>query len=105
MTWKLFIDDERYPPDDGTEYVICRNLNDVKREIENRGMPMFITFDHDLGEDEPTGYDIVKHLCELDMDNIHTFPDDFDFYVHSQNVSGAENIRCYMNNYLKFKMC
>lgn len=112
MTYKLFIDDERFPPNDGEEWIIARSFYDVGNILYEKGMPEFISFDHDLGEKQKTGYDIAKYLCDLDMDfgvspdhlsNKYSLPDNFDFYVHSQNPIGAENIRKYLNNYLKKK--
>ena len=99
MTWKMFLDDERYPVDDN--WVIVRNKCEVLKAISDRGMPSFISFDHDLGENEPTGYDIVKALVELDMDGEHKFPEGFSWYVHSQNPVGALNIDSYLSNYYK----
>ena len=55
-----------------------------------------ISFDHDLGESQPTGYDILKMLInkypEHLSDNLH-------IYVHSQNSIGKENILAYAENY------
>lgn len=114
MTYKLFIDDERFPPDDGTEWVICRSFYDLGNILYDKGFPNFISFDHDLGENQKTGYDIVKYLVMLDMDtesgNIPTwtkhkmtFPTDFKFYVHSQNPVGKKNIEEYLTSYLTVK--
>jgi hypothetical protein len=104
MSWNLFIDDERFPPNDGRDWVICRNMFQVENEIMIRDMPSFISFDHDLGENEPTGYDIAKWLVEIDMISVNElcrFPDNFAFYVHSQNPIGKANIESYLNNYMK----
>jgi len=114
MAYKLFIDDERFPPDDGTEWIIARSFYDVGNILYDHGFPIFISFDHDLGENEKTGHDIVKYLIMLDMDtecgNVPTwtkhpmkFPDGFEFYVHSQNPIGKENIQHLLTNYLKHK--
>ena len=67
-------------------------------------MPEFISFDHDLGENEFTGYVIAKRLCDIDMnDELPSFSETFDYYVHSQNPVGKENIEKYLDNYLEFK--
>lgn len=95
----MFIDDERFPPDNGKNWFICRNMMEVKQLIRIKGFPVFCSFDHDLGENEPTGYDIVKWMVECDMNN-SIIPYEFTFYVHSQNPVGAKNIREYLNNYL-----
>ena len=65
------------------------------------GMQGYISFDHDLGENERTGYDIAKLLVDLDMNGEREFalPAEFEFYVHSQNPIGKANIEAYLNNY------
>lgn len=104
MTWNLFIDDERFPPNDGREWVIARNFAEATSQVFSKGFPSYISFDHDLGNNEMTGYDIAKTLVEIDMDDRKCkFPDDFKFYVHSQNPIGKKNIESYLNNYLKYK--
>lgn len=116
--WKLFIDDERVPNDvtwgasykenedyrDGT-WVIARDWAEVFELISTFGMPNVISFDHDLGKNKLTGYEITKHLCNLDMDasDKYSFPSDFSFLIHSKNPVGAENIRTYLENYLNFR--
>lgn len=67
------------------------------------GVPYFISFDHDLGPDIPTGMDIAKALVEMDMDGKIDMNSEFTFYVHSQNSVGAVNIQSYLSNYLKVK--
>lgn len=98
MTYKLFIDDERYPI--GDDWVIARSHDEVMDIILDRGMPIFVSFDHDLGENKLTGYDIAKTMVEYAMDG-NAFPKDFAFYVHSQNPVGKANIEAYLNNYMK----
>lgn len=102
MSYKLFIDDERFPPDDGGDWVIARDLYEVAEIVENRGCPSFISFDHDLGADTPDGHDIAKYLVNLDVDLNQTFiKDGFEFYVHSQNPVGAANINGLIAQYLE----
>jgi hypothetical protein len=94
MSYRLFLDDERFPVEN--DWIIIRNYNDFVWIISTRGIPYEISFDHDLGENK-TGYDCAKYL----MDKMF---EDFDreicvippqYYVHSQNPVGAENIRAY----------
>lgn len=100
MTYKMFIDDERDPPNGETDWVVCRKPQQVFFEVMLKGFPSFISFDHDLGADM-TGHDIAKDLVEEDMyRNGEMIPQNFSFYVHSQNPVGAENIRSLLNNYL-----
>ena len=118
MTWNLFIDDERNPHNvfwadskilsryHEEDWVICRNHYEVFDRVFELGMPSYISFDHDLGEDNWTGYDIVKELVDIDMNTIDTnymFPKDFDFFVHSQNPIGKKNIESYLNRYLSVR--
>lgn len=118
MAWNLFIDDERSPRSifwadskifsryHEEEWVICRNHFEVFDRVFKLGMPSYISFDHDLGEGNWTGYDIVKELVNIDMktiDPVYKFSDDFTFYVHSQNPIGKTNIESYLNQYLSVR--
>jgi hypothetical protein len=101
MTYRLFLDDQRDPPADGGNWIIVRSYTEAIDTLEAIGMPYFITFDHDLGE-EKTGFDITKWIVNRDIDLEGKFiPVDFRFYVHSQNPIGASNINNYLANYLK----
>lgn len=103
MRYSLFIDDERFPPrNDGREWMIARNWEDVMMCLRLHGMPGYVSFDHDLG-DEYTGYDIAKFLIELDMGDELKIPYDFEFYVHSQNPVGRDNIQSVLDGYLRFR--
>lgn len=104
--WNLFIDDERFPSDsDNKEYVICRTVEDCIEQIKrNKRFPIFISFDHGLGDNQQTGFDLCKILVDMDMDNCYGgFDDGFDFYVHSHNPIGKENIEKYLLNYFMRK--
>ena len=113
MTYKLFLDDIRFPPavaypDEPNEWIIARNMDDAIWCVENKGVPRFISFDHDLadthyiiGDGEKTGYTFAKWFCDHVMDNDLNLPVGFGYYVHSMNPVGAENIRKYMDNFLK----
>jgi hypothetical protein len=107
-TWKLYIDDIRTPDDES--YVVVRSVEEAKSLILIYGVPLFISFDHDLGVDEngillPSGYDLAKWIVEQDMDkksDVHLFSV-FDFEVHSMNPVGAKNICSFLSSYLKYK--
>ena len=118
MNWNLFIDDERDVEDvtwaplqiqekyRNGDWVVCRNHFEVFEKVYDFGMPMFISFDHDLGEGVWTGHDIVKELVDIDMNTIdcrNKFPEYFDYYVHSKNPIGKANIEGYINSYFKAK--
>ncbi len=98
---KLFIDDERFPPNDGCEWVIVRSCIEAEIYIRNNGCPVHISFDHDLGDGVGTGFDVVKFMIEAHLDNVITIPDNFTFYVHSQNPVGKANIESLLSSFLE----
>lgn len=101
MTYKLFIDDERFPPNnDMSLWVISRSSDQTKQIIEGFGMPSFISFDHDLGG-EDTSMVFLKWLEGQLIDRILAFPPGFAYYVHSQNPIGAKNITGKMDALIK----
>jgi hypothetical protein len=95
MTYKLFIDDERDPPSHwvvgGFFYGVARTSSKAIKMVQVFGMPDYISFDHDLGG-EDTSIVFINWLVEAVLDNRVQIPDNFDFYVHSQNPIGKENI-------------
>ena len=102
MTWKMFIDDERFPIDQNA--IIARTMQEAQSLIDEKGCPNDIMFDHDLGQDIPTGFDFAKWLVEKDLDAQGKFlPVDFIFSVHSQNPQGKKNIEGLLNPYLEYK--
>lgn len=121
MTWNLFIDDERNLEDvtwapwevrekyRNEEWVIVRNGIEATCAIaERKSYPSYISFDHDLGDEDDgeTGYDYAKRLVNMDMDKDfpnYKFPEGFAFYVHSKNPIGKANIEGLLNNYLRFR--
>lgn len=100
---KIFIDDERFPPDDGSDWKIVRNMKEFKALFaELSDPPEFVSFDHDLGDNEPTGFDIAKRLVEFDQEYWNSTWN-MNFYVHSQNPIGKANIEGYLNGWARFK--
>ena len=93
---KLFIDDERFPVTN--DFVIARNSADAIAYVEKFGCPNFISFDHDLGGGD-TAMVFVKWLIEKDLD-YQVIPSDFDYYIHSQNPIGRQNIDGLLRSYL-----
>jgi hypothetical protein len=106
------------------EWVIARNFDQFVKFIEERGLPDKISFDHDLGKsyhflpdnrkivpanevkidyskyegDERTGYHCARWLVDYCMDNKKPLPE---YYIHSDNTVGSENIRSYLENFKK----
>jgi len=97
--YRLFLDDERDPPSDGQEWIVVRTFDAAIAYVAANGMPGFISFDHDLGE-EKTGYDFAKWLVDWLEEN--HIPPEFDYYVHSQNPVGAANIESYLDGYYDY---
>lgn len=100
MTYKLFLDDVRNPPDNS--WILARSYEDAVRLVNTHGIPNTVSFDHDLGDNVPTGKDFANFLIDLDLDS-NIMPKDFTFFVHSANPCGAENIRGVLESYINFK--
>lgn len=105
MTYTLFLDDLRdpaitYPDADVSCWIVCRNYEEAVASVIVNGAPSMILFDHDLG-DGPTGLDFAKWLIDQHLDGNHAIPAGFDYYVHSMNPIGAENIRQLLKNFLE----
>lgn len=112
----LFLDDVRFPKDvkwvdlpsiDPYSWTIVRNYNEFCDIILLKGLPEYVTFDHDLADEhygnsdpskytEKTGYDCAKWLVEYCRINNIKFPN---YLVHSLNPIGTENIYKYIENY------
>lgn len=99
---------------------IVRNYEEftdnILREYKKSNFPELIGFDHDLSFEhysdmmgnaeeynklsktfqEKTGMDCAKWLVEFCMNNDLKLPE---FYVHSMNPVGKENIESYLNNF------
>ena len=98
--YKLFIDDEREPAKIKFDY-IARDYKENMKIFDKNGCPAYISFDHDLGSNSKTGFDIVKDMVERDLDkNGRWIPKNFDYYVHSANPVGKKNIEGLLDNYL-----
>lgn len=101
MTYRIFVDDERFPPQDQSDWVIARSFYDFKVLVMLHGFPSFVSFDHDLGDNVPTGMDIARWLVDEDLNcGGRAMPSNFNFYVHSQNPIGKANIEGLLCQYL-----
>lgn len=109
----LFLDDVRtpsrvYPDTFDRDWVVCKNFQEFTTCIRIKGLPQFVSFDHDLAEEhyipenkvenyvEKTGYDCAKYLVAYCMDNNLRLPP---WAVHSMNPVGAQNIRHVLNTF------
>jgi len=103
----LFLDDERdantvvnnylddYP---NKEIIQVYNYVEFVDWIEKNGIPDWIFFDHDLGE-EKTGMDCAKWLVEKLRKEKKQIPN---FFIQSANSCGAINIDSLLKSYEKF---
>jgi hypothetical protein len=102
------------------DWVIVRDYNQFVQHIELNGLPKMIAFDHDLADShytpeelwtdyekskawqeqqvhkEKTGLECAKWLVEYCIDNDEELPD---FFCHSQNPVGKDNIYWLLNNF------
>lgn len=97
--YNMYIDDER-TPSTSMEFIVVRSVQEAKEYIKENGLPRFISFDHDLGDGTPTGYDFAKFLVDslLDQCTDVYVPEMFGYNVHSANPPGAENIKKLLSN-------
>lgn len=120
--YNLFLDDNRIPthvtwvdiPKD-QHYSVVRNYQEFVDIITLRGLPKFVTYDHDLSDchyghglkgdnipydkyTEKTGYDCAKWLVEYCMKKKVKHPS---YMVHSMNPVGKSNIISYVESYNK----
>lgn len=77
---------------DWHNWIICRSVDQVKILLHN-GLVDNLSLDHDLGQDLPTGYDLVKWMVENDC-----WPKG-DITIHSANPVGAKNMKEMVDRY------
>lgn len=109
----IFLDDERDPSyvknklgdNYPSDWIIIRNYFDfietINKNLHNINL---ISFDHDIksfdeNNNEFTGKDGVDYIINKCLDNGITFPN---WYVHTNNPSGRDNIIGVILNYLKY---
>lgn len=111
MSYALFLDDERTINDvtwlafpEHNRWSVVRTMDDFIRTIYTFGVPAFITFDHDLADQdyvrgisdsEKTGYSCAKWLVDFCYDRGLKFPG---YEVHSMNPIGRKRIRDYIES-------
>lgn len=100
--YRLFLDDERYPPADGNEWIFARTVDEAIAIVHEYGFPGYVSFDNDLGDGLKEGRDFAKFLVEFDMDT-GTMPVGFQYYVHSQNPVATDAIRGLLDRYMEFR--
>jgi hypothetical protein len=100
----------KYQPFKDEDWIIVRNYDEFVNCVQKRGIPNLVAFDHDLSYEhyrtndvekfvEKTGFDCAKWLCDYCMEHNCKFPD---YYIHSMNPVGKNNIENYIENYKKY---
>lgn len=129
MSYNLFLDDERQPQNVKwinlplVDWVIVKNYNQFVETIQNRGVPLRISFDNDLAPDhyntlieqasknprylenhpfeEKTGYDCAKWLVGYCLSKGGI--DLPEYYIHTMNPIAKEYIKSLLESYMKSK--
>ena len=110
--YKLFLDDLKNPQDIYTcfknpiyleDWIIVRTYQQFQTAVTKFGVPDIVSFDNDISDfdennNEKTGYDCVKWLCNYCQDRSIKFPR---WFIHSENNVGTVNINSYILNYIK----
>lgn len=132
--YKLFLDDFRDPQVclnymyrrigfnnviyQDKDWVVVKDYYEFVDYIKTHGMPIFVSFDHDLSDEhysgelghedweeyyrmegrEMTGYDCAKWLVDYCITTEKELPP---YAVHSMNMVGTKNIISYLENYKK----
>ncbi|MFA4845738.1 MAG: cyclic-phosphate processing receiver domain-containing protein [Patescibacteria group bacterium] len=88
MALNIWIDDLRPAPEG---FVHVHTLADLRALLASSDEPIEVmSFDHDLGDGEPDGYDIIKWIVDHHLDRYPA-----EIRTHSANPTGAENIAEY----------
>lgn len=86
-------------------WTIAKTYQEFVTFIIDNGLPEFISFDHDLGEEsiingeEKSGYDCTKWLIDYCITNKLNLPA---YFCHSMNPVGKANICGLLNSYAMF---
>lgn len=94
---KIYLDDIRMPYD--SSWTLARHGTEFKTLITSEFEPITeISFDHDLGENESSGYDLTKWFVEYAMDHPKITENLERVIIHSDNTPGRENIAGYFES-------
>jgi hypothetical protein len=99
---RLFVDDVRDPESVGADpsSVVARNFRSAVEAIETKGLPEHVYLDYDLGEYEPTGYDLAKYIIDTYLMPTRTrFPS---YSIHSASPIGRQIIEQLISSYHRF---
>jgi hypothetical protein len=99
MSYNLFLDDERNPP--GSSFVVARNTRDAMAIVKMRGLPAFMSLDHDLGCDDTGREDNGMIFVKL-LQNMYPYGPVPGYVVHSANLPGKKNIAGFLESWRRF---
>ncbi len=85
--WRLFVDDERVGPQD-IKWTFAPNYEKATKLIENLGIPVDMSLDHDIWTGLMQGGEFVEWL-EQQIKNGKSLPHDFEYSIHSSNRQGS----------------
>lgn len=93
-TLYVYLDDLRTPPDDGVEWKIFRSVPALMSKLDHLdfdGRTVHLSLDHDLGDEVPTGYDLLNWIeRKIAIDG---WQPRFTFQIHSANPVGRDNMQ------------
>jgi hypothetical protein len=89
---KIYLDDVRDLPDEYQGWVVARTAEEALHLIASNGLENIeiLSFDHDLGEDCMSGYDLAVIIEEMVYDAGFTIVPEF--RIHSANPVGRKNL-------------
>jgi len=96
--YSLYLDDERNPPDDS--YVLARTFEEAKTIVIERGLPVFMSLDHDLGLDsDGNPVDVMSFVNWLSENYYDEGPPNW--HIHSANPQGRDNLNSKLRSWKK----
>ena len=92
MSYILFLDDIRDPARD-CACIVARSSKEALELVISKGMPSFMSVDHDLGGDDTT-MTFLKALYTL-----HPNGPVPAYKIHSANIVGSRNIESFLESW------
>ena len=95
---KIFLDDIRDCP---KGFTLCRTGEEAIKLLYllNKNEDWFISFDHDLGENCLSGYDVASHIEKMVYNGVIKCPK---WEIHSSNPIGRKRIEQTMQSAERF---
>ena len=93
MQW-FYLDDVRGVPV-GMDAILVSDYFSMVKTIDlcdKYKIPFAISFDHDIGDEYYSGYQVAKYIAENEIPMVG-------FAIHSMNPVGADNIRQILTHY------